>query len=162
MNRSAILSLLATWLAAANPAGGRSIIPDRRRALHKPLARPRKATLENDAIAMRWTFADGRLKPDRLSHKQSSTSLSLAGKECFSFALAQTPDPRTRKLTASDLKLAAPPEIKRLQPEPGSVRLGDRFGGWELSARLVSTAPSFEVLWRAELRDGPTTSARRC
>ena len=59
---------------------------------------------------MRWTFADGRLKPDRVMHKQSSTSLSLADKECFSLILSQTPDPRTRTLKASELKLAGPPE----------------------------------------------------
>ncbi len=112
------------------------------------------ATLENDAIAMQWTFNDGRLKLGRLSHKQSSTSISLQGGECFQLVLGQTPDPRTRTLKASELKLTQAPKIKRLQSEPGAVRLGERFGGWELSARLTSTAPGFEVLWRAVLRDG--------
>lgn len=112
-----------------------------------------EATLENNAIAMHWTFSDGHLKPNRLTDKQSAASLPLGDSECFQFILGQTPDPRTRLLKASDLKLAAQPTMKPVQAEPGSLRLGDHFAGWELSARLVSTAPEFEVVWRAVLRD---------
>jgi hypothetical protein len=112
------------------------------------------ATLQNDAIAMRWTFGDGHLRPDVLSHKQAAHHLALADSECFRLVLGQTPDPRTRTLNASELKLAGPPAVKRLEPTPDAVRLGDRFGGWELSARLLSTAPDFEVFWHATLRDG--------
>lgn len=113
-----------------------------------------EATLENGALAMRWTFGEGRLKPDRLTHKQTSTSLSFAGQECFRFGVSQTPDARTRAITASELKLAAPPEIKRLSPNPAFLRLGDRSGGWRVSAQLNSAAPNLEVRWRAVLRDG--------
>ena len=112
------------------------------------------ATLENDSVAMRWTFADERLRPESVSHLQSSTDLSLAGSECFYLLLGQTPEPGTRRLNASDLKLADRPELKRLEPNARSVRLGKRFPGWELSARLVSAAPDVEILWRAVLRDG--------
>lgn len=112
------------------------------------------ATLENNAIAMRWTFADRHLKPDRLTFGKSSTVLSFADGECFHFVLKQSPDHRARTMAASELKLAAQPALKRLEPDNGSLRLGDRSGGWELSARLVSTEPGVEVLWRAVLRDG--------
>lgn len=112
------------------------------------------AILENDAIAMQWTFQDGRLKPARLSHKQSATDLLLADNETFHLVLGQTPAPRSRTLKASELKLSAPPGLRRLEPAPDAVKLGDRFGGWELSARLSSTGPDFDVLWRAILRDG--------
>ena len=113
-----------------------------------------EALLENDAMAMGWTYAGGRLKPKSLLHKQSSTSLPLANSECFLLILGQTPEPRTRKLGASELKLVASPSLKRLESKPDAVRLADRCGGWELSARLTSTDPDFEVLWRAILRDG--------
>jgi len=112
------------------------------------------ATLQNDAIAIRWTFGDGHLRPDGLTHKLAAYHLALADSECFRLVLGQTPDPRLRALNASGLKLAGPPAVKRLEPKPDAVRLGDRSGGWELSARLLSTAPDFEVLWRATLRDG--------
>jgi len=147
-----VLPFLAAWLAA-HPAAAVDY-PGPSPGAARAACSAAEATLENDAIAIRWTFADGRLKPDRLALKQSSTSLALAGAECFSFALAQTPSPGARKLAASDLKLAEPPAIRQLQPVPGAPRLGDRFGGWELSARLTSAAPGLEVLWRAELRDG--------
>jgi hypothetical protein len=103
---------------------------------------------------MRWTFAEGCLKPDRLTHQQSAASLSIADNECFYLMLGQTPDPGTRRLNASELKLAAPPQVKRLEPNTDSVRLGDRFGGWELSARLTSTELALHVIWCAVLRDG--------
>lgn len=112
------------------------------------------AILENDAIAMQWTFQDGRLKPARLSHKQSATDLLLADGESFHLVLGQTPAPRCRTLKASELKIAAPPSLRRLEPKLDVVKLGDRFGGWELAARLSSTGPDFDVLWRAILRDG--------
>jgi len=113
-----------------------------------------EAVLENGAIAMRWTFAGGRLKPDLLTDKQSSATLSLAGHECFHFLLARTPDPRGRAIRASDLTLAGQPQSKRLPPEPGSARLGDQFGGWELSVCWKSAAAHLDVRWRAVLRDG--------
>lgn len=103
---------------------------------------------------MRWTFVNGRLKPEGFTHRQSPPGISLAGHECFQFSLSQTPDARTRTLNASELKLAAPPELKRLPLNPAALRLGDRFGGWELSARLSSPTSHLEVLWRAVLRDG--------
>ena len=113
-----------------------------------------EATLQNGAIAMRWTFGDGHLRPYGLTHKQAAQHLSLADSECFRLVLGQTPDPRTRTLNASELKLAGPPAMKRLEPTPDAVRLGDRPGGWELSARLTASVPSFEVRWRGVLRDG--------
>lgn len=111
-------------------------------------------TLENDVIAMRWTSANGRLKPEVLSHEHSADSLALADNECFTLILGQTPDPRPRTVRASELTLAGSPELKRVEPDPNAGRFGERFAGWELSARLVSAAPGFEVHWRARLRDG--------
>jgi hypothetical protein len=101
-----------------------------------------------------WKFEDGRLRPNRISLRQSSARLSFADGECFHFVVEQSPGARARKVAASELKLTAPPAMRRLQPDAGSLRSGDRFGGWELSAQLVSAAPGVEVLWRAVLRDG--------
>jgi len=41
-----------------------------------------------------------------------------------------------------------------VEPDPVAGRLGERSGGWQVSVRLVSAVPSFEVQWRALLRDG--------
>jgi hypothetical protein len=153
MNESKLMCFLAVWLAAANLAMAVDY-PGSPPGPAQASCSATEATLENDAIAMRWTFVDGRLKADRVSHKQAAKTCSLAGSECFYFVLGQTPESRTRTLNASELKLAAPPQRKRLEANPDAVRLGDRFGGWELSARLTSTAPSCDVLWRAVLRDG--------
>lgn len=112
------------------------------------------ATLENAVVAMRWSFADGRLRPDRPAHNQLGIGLDLADNECFTLMLGQTPFPQSRPVKASELTLVGPPELKRLASEPDAGRLGDRFAGWELSARLVCADPDFDVAWRAVLRDG--------
>jgi hypothetical protein len=78
---------------------------------------------------MRWTFGDGHLRPDGLTHKQAARHLAFADSECFRLVLGQTPDSRTRTLNASELKLANPPAVKRLESTPDAVRLGDRSGG---------------------------------
>ena len=115
---------------------------------------PQGATMQNESISMEWEFGDGHLRPVGIKCKVNSESLSMKERECFSVTLGQTPDPRVRTLRASELKLAAPPELKRLQANPVASRLGDRFDGWELSARLVSSGPNLQALWRAVLRDG--------
>lgn len=144
---------LAMGLAAAGPAAAVDY-PGPLPGPAQAACSATDATLQNNAIAMRWTFADGRLKLDRMSYQGGSQTLSLAGSEAFTLVLGQTPDPRKRTLAASQMKLAARPELKRLKPDPRAVRLGDRFGGWELAARLTNAAPPFEVLWRVVLRDG--------
>ncbi|MDD5522081.1 MAG: enterotoxin [Kiritimatiellae bacterium] len=109
--------------------------------------------LQNSAIAMQWSWADRHLKPDGIWDKHSSTSLSDENAECFYFVLGQTPSPQTRTLTASELKLVTPPKLTPLKANPESAKVGDHFAGWELSARMISTAADIEVVWRAILRD---------
>jgi len=113
-----------------------------------------QATLENRAIAMEWDFRDGGLSPRRLTHRQTGASLDLVGTECFILVLGQTPFPQPRPVRASELALAAPPDLKRIEAEPTAARLAERSGGWELAARLVCADPGFDVAWRAVLRDG--------
>jgi len=117
-------------------------------------ATEKAASLQNDAIAMHWTIAEGCLKPERLMHEQLLAPLSLAGSECFQIVLGQTPGPQTRLIKASELTLVEPMRLERLEANHDATRLGDRFAGWELSARLASVALDVEVLWRAVLRDG--------
>ena len=153
MNDANWIPFVTAWFALAVPAGAVDY-PGPPPGSARATCSNADATFQNDAIAMRWTFTDGRLKPDHLSDKQTSRRLSFADNECFYLVLGRTPAPATRTLSASELKLAGPPALKRLEPKPDAVRLADRFGGWELSARLMATAPGFEVLWRATLRDG--------
>jgi len=116
-----------------------------------------RATMENESISMAWEFADGHLRPVAIMCKLNSESLFMNERECFSVTLGQTPDPRVRTLRASVMKLAAPSELKRLRADPSASRLGDRFDGWELSVRLVSSDPDLQALWRAVLPDGAMT-----
>lgn len=122
--------------------------------LAKAVVSPQRATMENESISMAWEFGDGHLRPVAITCKLNSQSLSMKEQECFSVTIGQTPDPRVRTLRASEMKLAARPELKRLQANPAASRLGDRFDGWELSARLVSSDPDLQAMWRAVLRDG--------
>ena len=153
MNRAFVVFLWVVWLSAGHRAGAVDY-PGAPPGAARAACSAAGAALENDALAMQWTFAEGRLRPEGLSLKETSASLSMSNAECFYLPLARTPDPRVRTLAASQLKLASPPAIQRLGPEPAAARLGDRFGGWELSAHLLSTPPGLEVWWRAVLRDG--------
>ena len=153
MNEVKWMPLAAVWLVAATAAVAVEY-PGSPPGAARAACSATDALLENDAIAMRWTFADGRLKPERLSDKQAARDVSLADNECFYLVLGQTPAPGTRTVNASELKLAAAPELERLEPNLDAVRRGDRSGGWELRTRLLSSAPDFEVRWRAVLRDG--------
>lgn len=73
-----------------------------------------QATLENGAIAMEWDFRDGGLSPRRLAHRQTGASLDLAQAESFILVLGQTPFPQPRPVRASELALAAPPDLQRI------------------------------------------------
>lgn len=153
MNTTTKVSILMVWLAAT--AGARAVdYPGPAPGTVRATCSAAEATLENDAIAMGWTFADGRLRPAQVTHRQTRASIPLAQSECFRLILTNTPEPGTRTLNASDMTLAAAPKLARLEPDGDSVRLGERFPGWELSARLTSEKPGFDVLWRAVLRDG--------
>ena len=55
--------------------------------------------------------------------------------------------------SAADFRLAGPPRLAALPPEPAAPRLGGRPPGWALTAELTS-ARGLRAHWRAELRDG--------
>jgi hypothetical protein len=56
-------------------------------------------------------------------------------------------------LAASAFRLDGPPQLVRLPPSPGGVRVADRIGGAAIEANLIS-ARGVHAHWRAELRDG--------
>ena len=120
----------------------------------KAVVSPQGSIMQNEAISIEWAFNDGRLRPVAINCKVTSKSLSMKEWDCFSVTLGQTPDPRVRTLRASEMKLVGQPELKRLRANRVASRSGDRFDGWELSARLVSSDPDLHVRWSAVLRDG--------
>jgi len=59
-----------------------------------------------------------------------------------------------RILRASDLKILGLPQMKNIEPDPKSCRLGEQLPGKEILITLGLPDENLEVLWRAILRDG--------
>ncbi|MDO5567535.1 MAG: hypothetical protein Q4G59_12815, partial [Planctomycetia bacterium] len=112
------------------------------------------AVLENDAVKMSWSLSDGCLKPIEFVGKVDDTRLDLSGVECFSVSIVRSPHPQARTLKASAMKLESVPVLKRVDAQPKSVRLADRYAGWRLDATLFDVTTGLEAKWSAILRDG--------
>lgn len=115
---------------------------------------PGRLTLENAVLALQWNAIQDRLRPDSMTDKLSGKVLSLAGTECFQIVLDDSPDPRPRRLKASDLRFVGQPQVEPVTPDRGSPRSAEHLGGRQVRVRLVSADGRVEVEWRAVLRDG--------
>jgi hypothetical protein len=111
--------------------------------------------LENRLISCAWDIAEGRLAPQNISDKLARRTLQLEDSQCFLLILkgGQTSGP-VGVTKASDLKVAGGPDLKNIEPNSESCRLAERFGGKQVSVRLVSSDNNLNVEWRAILRDG--------
>ncbi len=105
-------------------------------------------TLANSAVACKWSFREGRLKPVSITNRQTGAALPLQDDECFQLLLANG-----RTVKASDLKIVRP-DIENVSPHPQATRLGERRGGRGLHMALATPDGSVTVYWRVVLRDG--------
>jgi len=108
-----------------------------------------RLVLENDVFACKWDVSGGRLKPARFVDKLAGAAIDAGQGECFQLVL----DGR-RILRASDLKILGLPQMKNIEPDPKSCRLGEQLPGKEILITLGLPDENLEVLWRAILRDG--------
>jgi len=108
-----------------------------------------RLVLENDVLSCEWDISEGRLKPDRLIDKLAGAAIDAGQAECFQLILDGG-----RILRASELRVFGMPQIRNIEPEPKSCRLGEHFAGKEILITLGSPDENLEVLWRAILRDG--------
>jgi len=108
-----------------------------------------RLVLENAVLACRWDISGGRLKPGRLVDKLAGTAIDAGQAECFQLILDGG-----QVLRASELRIIGKPEMKNIEPEPKSCRLGERLAGKEILITLGSSDGNLEVRWRAILRDG--------
>jgi hypothetical protein len=104
--------------------------------------------LENTVLSCQWDSSSGRLRPERFVDKLTWTTIEAGQAECFQLVLDDN-----RILNVSELRTVNM-RMRKIEPEPKSCRLGERFAGKEIFATLVSADKNLEVLWRAELRDG--------
>ena len=103
--------------------------------------------LENAAIAVAWTAADGDFRlervEDRIGRKQFKS-----GSDAFAVLLADG-----SRLGASSFRQAAKPELVRLEADEKSTKSSAREAGWQAVVRLASPDDRFHVVWKATLRD---------
>jgi hypothetical protein len=106
-------------------------------------------TLENAVLACQWDITEGRLKPERFVDKLSGTMIEAGQAECFQLAMDNG-----RIVKASELKISGKPEIKNIEPEPKSCRLGEQCAGKEILIMFGLPDENLNVQWRAILWDG--------
>ena len=108
-----------------------------------------RVLLENDVLSCVWSVSGERLAPQSLTDRMASRTLDLAGTEAFTLVLQDG-----RGIPASSLKLAGPPAVVALTPEPQASNLARRSPGRALVADLVAPDGTLRVQWTAILRDG--------
>jgi len=108
-----------------------------------------RLVLENAVLSYQWDISGGRLKTVRLVNKLAGAAIDAGQAECFQLVLDGG-----RILKASELRIIGMPQIKNIEPDPKSCRLGERFTGKEIIATLVSSDGNLKVHWHAMLRDG--------
>jgi len=108
-----------------------------------------RLVLENAVLACQWDISGGRLRPDRFVDKLVGAAIDAGEGECFQLILDNS-----QVLRASELRIFGMPQIKNIEADLTSRRLGERFAGKEILLTLASVDGNLEVRWRAILRDG--------
>jgi len=108
-----------------------------------------RLVLENAVLSCEWDISGGRLTPGRLVDKMAGAAIDAGQAECFQLVLDGG-----RILRASELRIFGMPQLKNIEPDPKSCRLGERLAGKEILITLSSPDENLEVQWRAILRDG--------
>lgn len=117
--------------------------------------------LENNVLMAEWRLSGGRLRPAALVDKLSGSRLAMAGSECFSLILSQSPGAAPGVLPASKMRLETGPQLQQVIASGESRRARDRFNGQRLAMQLVSPDRRLRVHWQAELRDGANALHQR-
>lgn len=105
--------------------------------------------LENRVLACSWVVDEGKLIPNSINDKLSSTTHQLHNAECFQLILDDE-----RSVKASNMKIIKKPELNDLIPKPKSYRLAEQFGGKKITVTLASSDNNLNVVWQAILKDG--------
>ncbi|HET7632906.1 MAG TPA: hypothetical protein VFK16_11415 [Gemmatimonadaceae bacterium] len=105
-------------------------------------------TLENAAIAGRWSVDGGRLRAVNVEDRVGHRVLSLPA-AAFTLVMG---DGST--LTSDAMTVVGTPKLGGLKAASGASRLAERSGGRQVEVTLRDTSGGIEVAWRAILRDG--------
>ncbi len=105
--------------------------------------------LENRVLSCTWEINDGKLMPNTINDKLSSTEHKLHKVECFQIILVDE-----RVVKASDLKIIGKPKLRSLEPKPKSFRLFDHYDGKQITVTLASSDGNINIEWCAILRNG--------
>lgn len=118
-------------------------------------------SLENDILKASWKLDDKHLSFQGLENKTLSPGAEGSKNNASStelFRLSSEPgasmSDEVYNLPSSKFVLEGQPVITKIQADPKSPRLGDRFPGNMISATFKNEASGLTVKWKAELRDG--------
>jgi len=105
--------------------------------------------LENKVLSCTWVVDEGKLKPNSINDKLSSTKHRLQKAECFRLILDDG-----REVKASDLLIVGKPVMENLMPKYRSYRIAEKYSGKQIKVILAFLDGSINVEWRAFLRNG--------
>jgi hypothetical protein len=108
-----------------------------------------RLVLENFVLLCQWDISGGRLKPNHFVDKLAGAAIDAGQAECFQLILDGG-----QVLKASEIKILGMPQMKNIEPDTKSCRLGERLAGKEILITLGLPDKNLEVQWRAILRDG--------
>jgi hypothetical protein len=108
-----------------------------------------KLVLENAVLSYQWDISGGWLRPARFVDKLSGAAIDAGQAECFQLVLDGG-----RILKASELRILGNPQIKNVEPDTKSCRLGKQLAGKEILITLGLPDENLQVQWRAILHDG--------
>ena len=107
-----------------------------------------KLSLENDAVAASWTCGPAGLQLESLKDRGNGGALSVR-RGAFALALDGGV-----LLDSAAMRVAEPPRVDEIRPDPKATRAADRIPGRRITAVLADPEGRVQVRWSAELREG--------
>ena len=105
-------------------------------------------TLGNDAISGLWTTTGGAFRPVRLSDGLNRVAIPISA-EAFTLTLADK-----TLLSASQMRMVAPPRMEVLAADANASRASERVPGRQVVVTMRDRAGRIEAVWRGILRNG--------
>ena len=147
-----LVALICVFLVGVPILAAGPVFPGPRPGIAQAKVEGTQLILENDLLSVRWDLADG-LHLIEAKDKSNSQSWSTGRSECLKIVYYESPSPRARTVTGSQMKMVRPPTITDAPVSYAMKRRSDQYPGKQILVHLVTQDKTLSVTWRASLRD---------
>lgn len=160
MTAASLTFIVQTPVATGAPASGEITFTKESPGAAKGVRDGETFRLSNGAVAAAWSVSGGKLRAVSLTEVAGGVKHDLASSPVFRLGvsgvqgLTQESGFVPTNLDAADFMIQGAPKLERITPNPKSVKLAERSGGWRLTVALKHAAAGLDAQWSAELRDG--------